>query len=142
MAVTTGRYSLRRDDTFSEKIQENETSVPFLHCHSIDITDSTNKVYIFLKLDLHWAHSSVRPVYTLHGRSSVYPVYTLVYTVLSSGVSFLLRLLHGQFSADPPPYFLNGIYLRVKWHSIRVGGTRQVPNISGDHKGTLSILDK
>ena len=35
---------LRRDDTFSAKIQENETAVAFLYCHSIDIADRPNKV--------------------------------------------------------------------------------------------------
>ena len=35
---------LRRDDTFSVKIQENETSVPFLYCHPMDVTGSGVKV--------------------------------------------------------------------------------------------------
>ena len=45
--ITTGNYiyELRRDDTFDAKIQENETFVLFLCCHSMDITDRPNKVY-------------------------------------------------------------------------------------------------
>ena len=43
---------LRRDDTFSAKIQENETCVPFLYCHSIDIADRPNKVYILYRVFL------------------------------------------------------------------------------------------
>ncbi len=44
-------FQLRRDDTFGAKIQENETSIHmlFLYCHSIDITDTLNKVYIFIE---------------------------------------------------------------------------------------------
>ena len=42
---TASLVVLRRDDTFSAKIQENETFVLFLYCHLIDIADKPNKVY-------------------------------------------------------------------------------------------------
>ncbi len=48
--VTVSKHLLRRDDTFGAKIPENETSMPLLYHHSIDIEDRSNKVYIFLKL--------------------------------------------------------------------------------------------